>query len=260
MKINIFHRLITISLVFTFIFCISGCSDKDNEEPQNNPNTNQSPGVSATDFLSSENYDQLIVEIQYTTGFEPPQQAVSNLRSFLESILNKPSGISIVTTEIAAPGQSSYTIADIQAIEDNNRTEFYEGKTIAAYFVLLDGGYSKDTGNSKVLGVAYRNTSMALFQKTIEDHSGGLGQPSTSLLTSTVINHEFGHILGLVNNGTPLQTEHQDTAHGKHCNVEGCLMYWTAETNQGIADLLGMSAPPSLDAQCLADLKANGGK
>lgn len=260
MKINIFNRLITVSLVLVLCIYISGCSDKDNEEPQNNPNTNQSPGVSAKDFLSAENYDQLTIEIQYATGFEPPQQSVDNLKTFLEGILNKPAGISIITTEIAAPGQTTYTIADIKAIEDNNRTRFHQGKTIAAYFILLDGGYSEDTDNSKVLGVAYRNTSMALFQKTIEEHSGGLSQPSSSLLTSTVINHEFGHILGLVNNGTPLQSEHQDTAHGKHCNIDGCLMYWTAETNQGIADLLGLSSPPSLDAQCLADLKANGGR
>lgn len=260
MKINILKYCLLTSLALTLCLYISGCSVDDNEQPQNNPNNNQGTGVSANDFLAADNYDQLIVEIQYAAGFEPPQAAVNNMKTFLENRLNKPAGITIVLTEIAAPGQAQYSASDIRAIEDNNRTVFTEGKTMAAYFFFADGGYSEDTDNSKVLGIAYRNTSMALFQKTIEDYSGGLGQPSATLLTSTVMNHEFGHILGLVNNGTPLQTEHQDVAHGKHCSTEGCLMFWTAETNQIVADLLGMSSPPALDAHCLADLKANGGK
>ena len=259
MKINLLKYFASLSLALFSLF-ISGCSDDDENEANNNPSNNLNVGVSANDFLSSDAYDELIIEIQYATGYEPPATAVSNLKSFLQQHLNKPAGIRVVSNEIDAPGQAQYSASDIRAIEDNNRTQFSNGKTMAAYFFFADGGYSEDTDNAKVLGIAYRNTSMALFQKTIKDNSGGLGQPSTSLLTSSVMNHEFGHILGLVNNGTPLESQHQDTAHGHHCDVEDCLMYWTAETGAGIADLLGMSAPPELDAQCIADLKANGGK
>ena len=74
------------------------------------------------------------------------------------------------------------------------------------------------------------------------------------------MNHEFGHILGLVNNGTPVQSDHHDTANGAHCDVEDCLMYWQAETSGGLGDLVGMSSPPPLDPQCIDDLQANGGK
>lgn len=239
---------------------LSGCGDDEDNETTGNPSNDQNVGVSSNDFLSAENYDNLIIEIQYAAGYEPPAAAITNLKSFLQQYLNKPAGIKVISNEINAPGQETYSASDIRAIEDNNRTQFTDGKTIAAYFFFADGGYSSDTDNSKVLGIAYRNTSMALFQKTIEDHSGGLGQPSTTLLTSSVMNHEFGHILGLVNNGTPLESQHQDVDHGHHCNVEDCLMYWTAETAAGITDLLGMSSPPDLDAQCIADLKANGGK
>ena len=258
MKINLLKYFAALSLILFSIF-IGGCSDDDENEATNTPSNNQNVGVSANDLLSSETYDNLIIEIQYATGYAPPAAAITNLKSFLQQHLNK-SDISVITSEISAPGQAQYSASDIRAIEDNNRTQFTDGNTIAAYFFFADGGYSEDTDNAKVLGIAYRNTSMALFQKTIEDNSGGLGQPSTSLLTSTVMNHEFGHILGLVNNGTPLTTQHQDTAHGHHCDVEDCLMYWTAETGAGITDLLGMSSPPSLDAQCITDLKGNGGK
>ncbi|MBL6449663.1 peptidase [Fulvivirga sp. 29W222] len=259
MKINLFKYFTALSLILFSIFII-GCSDDDENEINNNPANDQNVGVSANSFLSSDTYDNLIIEVQYARGYAPPTAAINNLQTFLEQYLNKPAGISVITNEINAPGQTQYSVSDIQAIEDNNRTQFTDGKTIAAYFFFADSGYSEDTNEAKVLGIAYRNTSMALFQKTIEDLSGGLGQPSTNLLTSTVMNHEFGHILGLVNNGTSMVSQHQDVDHGHHCNAKDCLMYWAAETGSGIAGLLGMSSPPGLDAQCISDLKANGGK
>jgi hypothetical protein len=36
-------------------------------------------------------------------------------------------------------------------------------------------------------------------------------------------------------------------------------MFWSAESGSGIADMVS-GGSPKLDAQCLADLKANGGK
>jgi hypothetical protein len=37
-------------------------------------------------------------------------------------------------------------------------------------------------------------------------------------------------------------------------------MFWSAESGSGIADMVSGGSAPKLDAQCLADLKANGGK
>lgn len=41
--------------------------------------------------------------------------------------------------------------------------------------------------------------------------------------------HEFGHAIGLVNNGVPLASQHQDTAHGAHCTNDRCVMFWQVE-------------------------------
>ena len=100
---------------------------------------------------------------------------------------------------------------------------------------------------------------MVLFGKKIHDNSGGLGQASRTKLEATVLEHEFGHILGLVDIGTPMQTNHKDAAHGNHCNNTNCLMYYTSETT----DILGFLITgniPSFDANCIADMHANGGK
>jgi hypothetical protein len=80
------------------------------------------------------------------------------------------------------------------------------------------------------------------------------------LLETTVITHEFGHILGLTNLGTALQSKHEDAEHPKHCIEKTCLMYWSSEIGGGIGNMVSSGAAPQLDAQCIADLRANGGK
>jgi len=259
MKKRLYQYLFYFCLTITSLGVLTGCSDNGDESPQSggNGSNDQNVGVSANDLLSDDTYSRLAIEIQYASGYAPSQGAIDHLEDMLSERLNKPSGITITTEEIEAPGQESYSAADLKAIEDNNRTEFTDGNTIATYFFFADGEFSE---SSNVLGVAYRNTSMAIFQKVVEDNSGGLNKPSTELLTATVMNHEFGHILGLVNNGTTTQSNHHDSANGAHCDVEDCLMYWQAETSGGLENLVGMSSPPALDAQCVADLQANGGK
>jgi hypothetical protein len=37
-------------------------------------------------------------------------------------------------------------------------------------------------------------------------------------------------------------------------------MFWTAETGEGLLNMISGGNVPSLDAECLADLQANGGK
>ena len=124
----------------------------------------------------------------------------------------------------------------------------------------MNGEYDKNTSSGKVLGVAYRNTSFVIFEETIKSFSTGVLAPSQFTLESVVINHEFGHILGLVNVGSAMQNNHQDVAHGKHCSEEDCLMFWTAETGEGLVNMLSCGSVPNLDSQCIADLQANGGK
>jgi hypothetical protein len=215
--------------------------------------------VVPNDFLSSSKYDKLVVEIQYVEGNAPTSTAVNNLKTFLEQRLNKPGGINIVQTALGIPAKSTYSLEEIQEIEKDNRTQNTDDQTVAAYFFFAGGDYSGNSGSSKVLGIAYGSTSMVIFEKTIKDYSGGISQPPQSTLESTVILHEFGHILGLVNNGTPMHTYHQDEPHGKHCNDPDCLMYYTAETSDIIANILGGNVP-ELDAKCIQDLQANGGK
>ena len=235
-----------------------GCSKK-NSDYVNNPGAsdlhNKPTGASANELLSSSKYTSLKIEVQYMTGYQPDAGALNHLQTMLGALLNKPSGISIVTKEIPASPNTTLSIDDVIQVEKNNRTAFTNGSQLAVYILYTNGNYS----DNNVLGVAYKNTSVVLFGKKIQDNSGGIGQASRTKLVATVSEHELGHLLGLGDLGSAMQANHKDAAHGNHCNNSGCLMYYTSETS----DILGFLITgniPSLDASCLADLHANGGK
>jgi predicted Zn-dependent protease len=214
--------------------------------------------VSPGDFLSSHNYDQMNVEVQYISGYQPSAATISNLSSFLQARLNKPNGIHITQKALSISHQSSYSLSDIRNIESANRTQNVSGHTVAAYIFFADGDYASNSGSSFVLGMQYGNSSIVMFEKTIQNLSGGVGQPSVATLETTVSEHEFGHMFGLVNNGSPMVSSHQDASNGKHCNNKNCLMYYSVETSDVVNNLIG--GVPSLDANCMADLHANGGQ
>ncbi len=247
---------------FCLFFCITilflqACSKSDSTSglAAINDANNKNTGASSKDLLTAGTFTSIKIEIQYMPGFAPDAASVNNLTSFLSSLVNKPAGISVVQKQIASGGKNTYSINDISAIEKSNRTFFNTGNQLAVYVLIADGAYS----DPNVLGVAYRNTSLCLLGKKIFDNSGGIGQASRTKLITAVVEHEFGHLLGLVDLGAAMQANHKDPNHGNHCNVQSCLMYYASETT----DLLGFLVTgniPSLDAQCQNDLKANGGK
>ncbi len=75
-----------------------------------------------------------------------------------------------------------------------------------------------------------------------------------------MVHHELGHLLGPTNLGPPLQSDHEDINHQKYFDVSDCLMYYAAETGSGIVNMVSGGNVPTLDAQCIADLQANGGR
>ena len=252
--------LLTIGLFLS----VASCSKEDDPADYPvaiNPNTNkQQTGSSSNDLLSDRKFKSMVIEVVYVAGFEPSAQSITNFVNFLTARTFKPGGISVIKRSIASPGSSPYTNEEIVSIEDANRTKYNTTDQIAVWAFFADGKSSKDTDTSVILGTAYRNTSFVIYEQTIQGLSGGPFKPNSSLLETTVITHEFGHILGLTNLGAALQSNHEDAEHPKHCIEKTCLMYWSSETGAGISGMVSGGAAPQLDAQCIADLRANGGK
>jgi len=231
------------------------CKKGTTSSPESLPNaySDQQLGASANDMLSANKYTALNIQIQYMPGYELSTTTIANVTAYLNTVCNKPGGINITQSEIAANGDT-LNLDKVAIIEKQNRTLYTSGNTLGLYVLVTDG---YDTSLT-TLGFAYRNTSICLFGKDIFNNSGAIGEVSRIGLESTVLEHELGHIMGLVNLGTPMITFHQDTAHGNHCNNPNCLMYYAVEIHAGLGALA--NNVPLLDSNCLKDLAGNGGK
>lgn len=273
-------RSLPLTLALPFLLYTSGSCSSDSSVPSGSSgrqyhspnessdyNSHLAPGAAAHDLLSADTYQSLAIEIQAMQGFEPTAQTKANLVQFISARVNKPGGVTVLDDPSIPPqGKGPYSLNDVGMLEAANRLHYTTGKSAVVYFLFLDGSSTDDDPNkgTAVLAYAYQNTSMAVFEKTIQQNSGSLPtQVSAATLETTVVEHEFGHLLGLVNlnPGTPMRAAHQDTAHGNHCNVQSCLMYWSANTTDVLANILSLGGkPPTLDSQCLLDLQGNGGK
>lgn len=233
------------------------CSKKDLSFANNKDaaSYNKPVGASAKDLLTNNSFSALLIEVQYIAGYAPDPAALVQLQQFLAIRVNKPGGITITTRAIADPGSATLSLSQVREIENKNRTAFNNGTRLSLYILYSNSDYT-DAGT---LGIAYRNTSAALMGKKIHENSGSFGQVSRTKLEATVLEHEVGHLLGLVDLGSAMQSEHKDAPHGNHCSNNQCLMYYASETTD-VFSFLSRNSPPTLDASCLADLKANGGK
>jgi hypothetical protein len=256
-------KRIIVALTMLLTLSVS-CSKQDAESDDvgGNPvaNNQKALGTSSYDLLADDTFTSMVIEVVYVEGYEPSATAINNFVAFLNERVHKPQGISVVKRAIASPGKATFTNQEIIAIEDANRTKYNTSNQIAVWAFFVDGASADNTSSGVVLGTAYRNTSFVIFEKTIHGLSDSPFEPSRSLLETTVITHEFGHIFGLTNLGATLQSDHEDTEHPKHCEVESCLMHWASESGSSIGNVISGGTAPKLDAQCIADLRANGGK
>ncbi|MEN0059089.1 MAG: hypothetical protein AAGB31_09655, partial [Bdellovibrio sp.] len=86
-----------------------------------------------------------------------------------------------------------------------------------------------------VIGVSLTGTPIiAIFKDVVQSTSGNPNGAVPKFVEQSTMVHEMGHALGFVNNGVPMVTSHQDTAHGAHTTNSNCVMYWL---NEGTSDL-----------------------
>lgn len=205
-------------------------------------------GESAIDLLGHARYTRLTVEIQFAPGMQPQQRAVNNLVSFLKKYVSKPAGITVTLKQVGSIGKPKITTQDADSFALKNRVLYTGGDLIALYIYFADAAAAK----SWLGGVSYRNTAMVVFEKTIQDNLKNESLANLTKMETGVLEHEMGHLLGLVNNGLPMLTPHEDAAHKFHCTNRNCLMYHAMEG--GLQKMAG-DAVPLLDANCIKDLK-----
>ncbi|MDV7186609.1 membrane metalloprotease [Lutibacter sp. TH_r2] len=252
---NIFKNIVLFS------FLIISCTKNDGIESNVNNSYpyKEQVGYSANDILSNNTYTSILIEVMYVDGFKPTSTVLTNLTNFISDRSYK-LDITIEEKLINIITQETYSIDDVRDIEDANRTMFTNENQLVISAIFLNGNSNSNTDSSVILGTAYRNTSFVVFEETVHSFSDDTFEPSRSVLETTVVLHEFCHLLGLVNVGTSMVNSHQDIEHGAHCTIEDCLMNYQIENGFKFSNWLGGEQIPELDSFCIEDLRANGGK
>ena len=247
-------------------------------------------GDSANDLLSNNNFDRLLIQIAFVRGFRPTDQTMANFVQFLQERTFK-ENIDITYLELDSPGEEDLTLQEIANLESENRTAFNFQNTLAIYIYFADApseGDDLDEGLVTV-GAVYRNTSMIIYERTIRTLAARRSDVTNTDIETATLNHEFGHLFGLVDLGTVPVNDHEDIDAPNHCNVEGCLMRAELTFGSPMARALvsnakenlvsacslsgnsvlkmlehrasrGLASAPNLDAECILDLQNNGGK
>ena len=268
------HFLVLLFSLFLLLNCSkdSNGSDATEETIQVNKSANlKSAGDSANDILSNDNFNKLLLEIGYVTGFKPTTSAMSDLIEYLQERTFK-QNIEIQYLELDSPEKENVSLKEIADLETKNRTAYNSDSTLAIYIYFSDAPSDEDDPEEDLvtLGAVYRNTSMVIYESTIRNLASKSILISTGTVETATLNHEFGHLFGLVNIGSDMVNPHEGVTTNdagteignQHCDQEGCLMRAELEFSRAMGKMLVAKngQVPDLDAECLLDLKANGGR
>lgn len=220
-------------------------------------------GDTSSSFDSPTNYfstmTSLTIEIAYEPGAEPfigsftaaaPSPFTSrnywditeeNLKALFQGrtkavTVTVPKTIETMTA-IPAQNQTGWTSTMITNLAAQYRQHPSTATEGYLFLIFLKGYYESDGAQQpEVIGVNISGTPYTAVFKDVVSSTGlsPTGRVPKYVEQSTVV-HELGHALGLVNNGVPPSTSHQDTAHGAHCTNSDCVMYYL---NEGKTDLV----------------------
>lgn len=262
-------RRVTVAFVFALLLvastALAGCLDQLRD-----PGT---PGAWALDYLTDDDYSELLVELDYESGAAPNDATVSMLRNTLEEVLNKPGGVEIrLSADIQGKGEGAkYSFAEIRDLERASRDHHSSGDRAVMYVMFLNGGSDQDSGDGRVLGAVYSGSSMVIFKDNLRHtHDQCRGQllnvncPSLARIENAVVTHELGHVLGLVNlnpEDVPMVHEREDPDSPGHSRYERSVMYFAVRTSGGVLDLItGRGLPTEFDQYDREDLRNAGGR
>lgn len=288
-----YRSLILILLSMVLLNCSKDSNDGTNSPDNQNIDKSANllaAGASASDLLGNANFNDLIIEIAYVDGFRPSQEAMDAFRAFLLERTFK-QNIQLVYNELPSSNEETLTLQEIADLETENRTVFNNGTTMGIYIYFADAPSEDDDEEEGLvtLGAVYRNTSMVIHEATILSLASKSFFITNADIESTTLNHEFGHLFGLVDLGTTPVNAHEDLDADNHCNVAGCLMRAELQfggpsgknstttmkntivaactlSGNSVLKILehqkskGLLATVDLDAECILDLQANGGR
>jgi hypothetical protein len=215
------RRIAVLALLAAVLSSAAGCASSGTI--QNRPTNSGIDSPHA--FLWHYPYSKLVVDIQYAEDLTPTKAALESLHSALANVTKKQ--VSVLRVASLPPGVGSadkaWTPADLASLARSTRPAGFDfdalgtGDTAVFDVYYLDGHYTAADGRHsgvEILGRAF------IFPKT--DDKRWTDWPLQ--FETSVLVHEAGHALGLVNCGIPMLTAREDANYPCHSTNAGSVM------------------------------------
>ena len=230
-------KLVSLFLIAIFISC-----GKVNEQTTEFVDTKEVQAEAADRYFTSTS--KIVVNVYYEPGAEPFTGTTSRGNEYWDILENNLSAIFQYRSSPPAL-QVPKNIAEMNEIDPQNESKWSGDEVYALhertqaptilsgedhFYIYFLKGNAESSDN--VIGFSINGTSViAIFKDVVTASGSSTVQKYTE--QSTLV-HEMGHALGVVNNGVPLTSNHQDPENGKHTSNSDCIMYWQ---NEGASDL-----------------------
>jgi hypothetical protein len=242
------HLVVVLFVMTLLTGPLAGCLGSDSLDLL--PEKKGVPGGLTLACLRSSSFTSMVIEIDHAPGYRPFSSSTDLLVDRLESVCDKPSGITIKFNEVNFENQGTWTA---NAVRDegwkHKDSSPQDGSVLRWQLIFPKGTYEEDS----VLGVAVDASTVALFSDSIDEADGPFGRPSVEDVENSVIVHEVGHLLGLVNLVYVSPVDHEDSEHPGHSNNDESVMYWAIES-MDLANFFFGTLPTEFDEDDLADL------
>lgn len=169
----------------------------------------------------------LDIEIVYVSGYKVSTQALSVLESKIRTYSQDGDDreINYAYYQIESSIDTTYSSAEMKYLI-NNAVGRSEPASSTLYIICVNG----ESDHKGAVGLNWDIYYIALFEETMEEYVSGSSIPfSLADYESSIIVHEWGHALGLVNKGYKSSIDYEDDAHPGHSTNPRSVMHWAVE-------------------------------
>jgi hypothetical protein len=198
----------------------------------------------------TDSHDKMVLEIDYEAGYKPETSSTDLLKQRIGEVCSFSKGISLEFTETDFADVGTWSADDVREQGwANKQDDPTNGKTLRWQLIFP----AETNEDDNVLGVAVDASTIAIFGESVDGAAGFLNRPSAEDVENSVIVHEIGHLLGLVNLVYTSPADHESSDNPGHSNNEDSVMYWAIESVT-VANFISGDLPNEFDQDDKDDL------